>query len=739
MGIALVLCGLVSVGSVLPEAMASAGASSTSPSKTSPSSPSNGEGRIVRLPTGDRVALADDGHAQTIVPAVGRSDIRFVSQRYGGHSYVIPSDKLPLVATGELDRERFEVTRPPEQDESVPSRTSEPPSVLATEPSSVSFGVRRWPHDDDTPVRRTLTYRNRGDVNLQLELGVRLRTPNGEPAPSGAVGLSDHSITVPADDTRSITVTTNTEHRGPNGRYTGSVTAEPVGEHRDLADEVATPIAVRKEVESYDLTLKSIGPDGKPSSYGFGFVLRLDNDAPTEVYDPDGTAEIRLPKGTYVLSDYISDPTGFYSLVRPTLRLNRDRTVVADARIARPVRTTLLNREARPALVELGFFRASRFGYSSSVLFDDFEDIYAGQIGPPGPSAGFTGHVSSQWGRRRSDGTFLDSPYTYALADPIPGRFPTGYRRTVSDDDLAVVHAARNAQASRRRAGLSQYGFAPGLDWVTSAHFPYSLPATARHYLDPRARWKTELHEFESDTVTSLSGPIRWYGAGTAHDEQWNAAVFGPALPRPDLAVRVGDSLEVGLPMYSDADGNRGYSAYDVARTELRRRGELVARSRAPGRLRAELPSGRSSYTLHTSAERSSYSEYTTRIEARWRFRSHTTTGTGAPLPLWVVRYAPHVDGHNQDRPGEQTELPIRLEAQPGADVGRVERVRLEVSTDDGSTWRPVRVDDEGEHRFRATFRTPDDARFVSLRAHAYDSRGNEVEQTVIRAYGLAE
>ncbi|WP_128382352.1 S8 family serine peptidase [Streptomyces cavernae] len=35
--------------------------------------------------------------------------------------------------------------------------------TVTTEPASVDLGVQQWPHGDDQPVRRTLTYSNLGD------------------------------------------------------------------------------------------------------------------------------------------------------------------------------------------------------------------------------------------------------------------------------------------------------------------------------------------------------------------------------------------------------------------------------------------------------------------------------------------------------------------------------------------------------------------------------------------------
>jgi hypothetical protein len=61
---------------------------------------------------------------------------------------------------------------------------------------------------------------------------------------------------------------------------------------------------------------------------------------------------------------------------------------------------------------------------------------------------------------------------------------------------------------------------------------------------------------------------------------------------------------------------------------------------------------------------------------------------------------------------------------------------RLEVSYDDGTTWRTVRLTGAGAS-WHGTLTVPRDARYVSLRASAGDDRGGSVTQEVIRAVGV--
>jgi len=69
--------------------------------------------RSVTLLTGDVVTVADAGNgrrAATVTPAKGRETVTFQTLDVDGELQVIPSDAVPYLATGVVDRELFEVT-----------------------------------------------------------------------------------------------------------------------------------------------------------------------------------------------------------------------------------------------------------------------------------------------------------------------------------------------------------------------------------------------------------------------------------------------------------------------------------------------------------------------------------------------------------------------------------------------------------------------------------------------------
>jgi hypothetical protein len=103
-----------------------------------------------------------------------------------------------------------------------------------------------------------------------------------------------------------------------------------------------------------------------------------------------------------------------------------------------------------------------------------------------------------------------------------------------------------------------------------------------------------------------------------------------------------------------------------------------------------------------------------------------------AQLPLLAVRFTPGVDSHNTAPAGRAFAVPVRVDKLPSGAYGKVGAPSVQVSYDEGRTWRKAPVVG-GTVRLRHAA----GATSVSFRATAADSKGNKVQQTIIRAYLL--
>ncbi|HWH01076.1 MAG TPA: S8 family serine peptidase [Pilimelia sp.] len=653
--------------------------------------------------------------------------------------------------------------------------------TVSVDGGSVSLGRQAWPHHDDTPVARRLTYRNAAATAVTLRLAVTATGPGGVPAPPGMFsvdtdtdtdtgtgtdtdtdtgtaagagtgaglggGADTAALTVPPGGEATVRFTADTRVAAPDGQYAGAVTATGEGV------EVRTPFVIEREAEAHDVTVRHLDRTGAPAAYPFGSLVRADG--PYDHRDlTSAETVVRVPRGRYLLASYVttpadgSRPRSTSLMVAPRLDVTGPATVTVDARRAGALHITVPHRDARPAAVDVGAHWAHP-GVQFSALGGSLDSVYAGRVGPPTPPVpGFTAHVTGDFARPLPDGGFGASPYAYHLAWFRRGSMYTGFTRRVSAGQLAVERQrfARHADGAKGwKFDFPRY--ADGAAGATAASLDLDLPGTRVDYYTtaPGVRWSTEFHEW-----TLANGWLRVLGAhvrsgvrhraGRAGTAQWNHGVFGPTLagaPAPDLWVaRRGDRLTVAPPLFGDGADRPGWSATASATAALYRDGARVAGDElldGP----VDVAPGPARYRAEFTVTRGAPALLSTRTSLAFEFTSGHVDGDGARrLPVSVVRFTPRLDQHNGAPAGRAVTVGVAVRRQPGAGRGRYPHLTVEVSYDDGATWTRVRVTGGGDRR-TAHLVHPDRAGYVSLRATARDADGNAVQQTVVRAYAL--
>lgn len=579
--------------------------------------------------------------------------------------------------------------------------------VIAETPS-ISFGTALWPHADDKPVARQLVYRNLGTSPVTLDLRTEFAT-TGQAAPAQALTLSTNKVTIPARGKASLQVTSDTSHNGPDGLYDGRIIAA-AGQQ-----QLVTPVVVDKEVESYNLTITHLGRDGKPTPSGGSWLWNLAtedfHDGPV---DAGGKEIVRLPRGAYLLQATISGAAATSQLVQPKLVIDGHRSLVVDARQAKPVDITVSRKDAKPYLTQSGFRRSTPEGpwLSLGQLFLPGNALFLGRLGDPVPDDQLTSFVMTSIGAPGRDGEFVNSPYTYNLLDTRRGSPFDGLTRRVSDRSLAHVASTFHGSLATPDAAAIQVASQPNVRPPLGVGFRMTLPAKVDQYYEPGATEWTRIYQDES---INLTAPARRFRAGTTQ-ERWNAAVHAPGFAGQGSAVRAGDALKVQLFSHNDADGHAGTSE-GAAVTKLSRDGKVVAESDEFGKLDATGQPA-SQYRLETSLAG------TTSVVANFR------SDADGPLPLRFVRFHPAVDTRNHLPRKPTTLLPFTYDAQPGTPA--VKNLVIEYSPDGGKTW--TRASTAGA---RAIFSTPPTAAQISLRATVTDKTGNTTTQTTLNAISL--
>jgi hypothetical protein len=149
------------------------------------------------------------------------------------------------------------------------------------------------------------------------------------------------------------------------------------------------------------------------------------------------------------------------------------------------------------------------------------------------------------------------------------------------------------------------------------------------------------------------------------------------------------------------------------------------------------IPESAGTYTLRATAIRElPWSSIGTRADVEWKFQEPGAGGPAEPLPLLVVKARGQVDDQNRAPAGKLFPLVLTAQSQPGLPAPKLNLLGAEASFDDGQTWRSLPVIFDRDTGL-TILRHPAGPGFVSLRIKARDKAGNEVTQTVRRAYQI--
>jgi subtilisin family serine protease len=622
---------------------------------------------------------------------------------------------------------------------------------VTVQPPSVNFGQAVWPHTDDPVLVRSVTYHNDGAAPVALALTASLAFADHTPAPTGMIRVEPATLTVPAGGSADATVTVDTNGDGPDGAFSGAVVA--------TADDtrVATVVAVEREVESYDLTLRSIDRAGQPGSelvviaplhHGTGTLLGL----------LDGEITGRLPRDGYALYARALNGSATF-LAYPRLTLDHNATVEFDERLARPIEVAL----AGTPLTVQGI-AATTVDLANSVEVQNAafgSSLFTAQVGPEASPDEFqsAAHLFAV-----RTGSTDDAPEPYNFARRERGHLLTGWRETVRSSQLATIEASHVAAAHSmmRRFLTPVLADLPQFGEVTTGSFLDFPPIAHRteHVFGAGVLWNTHLAQFEPirDIPDAFYNAeeifaARAYRPGQRYVERWHHAPFGPAFANivgTSPATRQGDMLTLRPSLCSDA--NVPARAMDVnapIRSTLFRDGAKFA-ERFPGLqpffAPVEVPPGAATYRLETEQSRGPDAfdpnkiifELSLHVSAAWTFRSQHVPGTAPQiLSLPTPRFFPALDDQ-QSVHGPLLLLPVLIDRPEDAPRLRIASVRVEISFDDGATWSPVPGVPTGEHWLGLVIH-PRHAAFASLRATAEDIAGNRGEVSIIRAYQIAD
>ncbi|WP_105971041.1 S8 family serine peptidase [Streptomyces geranii] len=617
--------------------------------------------------------------------------------------------------------------------------------TVSSEASSVGFGAQQWPHTDDTPLTKKITYRNTGTSAVTLRLAVQATDADGKPAPRGLFTVSPKRVTVPAGGTASVDVTADTRTVPAGGDYSGALVAT------GGSQSVRTALAADAEVESYDLTLNVLDGNGDPAF--FPFIILYGLDSPALLWNLGGTegiARFRAPKGAYnvfaLVTTWSGADAGTAELVQPRLSLTADTRTVLDAREAKPVSLTPPDPDATSNGAYASYImRAAGSGLAVGILTgSDFSRLRTARSGASAsPADGFEAQVGATFSKGTD--TAYDLLYTRS------GSFFDGFSHTTSTSELARADISAGSPAAGKTGSVGAAWYSPFDEGYSVAAADFALPGRQRHYVTvpKNYTWGFDFVQKGADDghETFQSSAGRTYRAGRSYSETFNTGVFGPSLaegPGGGGVSRTGDDLKICLPQFADGSGHVGDSVTGTAKVTLTsggvpylyRTSSALERKYLRCRPVTTLPAARQSYRLTSEFSRpAEVSGVSTRVSASWTFVSGRVSGTRETvLPLSSVRFAPELTSASTAKAGTRLTVPLVVE---GAAATRgVKALDVEVSYDAGATWRKTDVRSSGSTR-QVTLTHPADAGSVSFRARLTDTGGNAHIVTITDAYRL--
>ncbi|MCB5165848.1 S8 family peptidase [Streptomyces bambusae] len=609
-------------------------------------------------------------------------------------------------------------------------------AVVVSEPGSLDFGTQLWPHADDKPAVKTLTYRNLGTQAVTLKLSVAATGPAGGPAPAGMFAVKHTQVTVPAGGTAQTSVTVDTRKGAADGAFDGTVVAAGGGQ------SVRTAVTVVREVESYDVTFRHTDDKGANAGAYYTSVLHRGRFGLKRIDLPvnaNGTAVQRLPKGDYLLESLVTSPgTGNRTaiFVQPVLKVTGKTTVALDARKARPFAVTAPDPAAKLTSAVLGYDApAMMMGTSWSV--GGSTKLTTAGLGPV--SAGMQAQYQGVWKVPGTAGRNVDYRFAFHRA----GSWFTGLTQAVTRAQVAEVRLGVGASvAAKGRVYATPYG-ASGFSVGSQAPLEGSLPMAVTQYVNTAGvdwHWSAAQLDARGDEAGSHStGPVA-YTAGKRYALNFNTGVLGPDLgaSAEQGASRYGNTIETNVQMFVDGEGHDGGYQAD-GYTRLESGGRVIASNPSPGWLSAEVPAASAAYRLTVEANRSpAHATTSTKVTAVWTFTSARPSGEQAvKLPLSTVRLAPKLRLNGTAPAGGTLKVPLHV-AGAAAAAGKPATLAVSVSYDGGRTWKALTVTTDAKGARSVTVQHPSTAKAATFRVDLKDKSGNTVRETITNAYRLA-
>lgn len=393
-------------------------------------------------------------------------------------------------------------------------------------------------------------------------------------------------------------------------------------------------------------------------------------------------------------------------------------------------------------------------GAEAVVLVSDRPGIYvfsvkkADNIGIPAYTLGQEDGTALL--NRIANGTTLidlrgiaNSPYVYNIAMMVPGVIPEDPSDEVTAENSAIVtNHFRGTKGST--VGETTSAIRPGEGGIVQVVNWINAPLDREDWYSTGTKWPTmdkmqwlqSVYPNPNQIGQRLSDSLWNYDAGDKREETWLGAAIGQS--QYIQAYRDGDKIIINNHEFGDSEpthwGDFSWQD-DTGNVQMFKDGKLYQQDKyftnsKPITVSPEL----ATYRVVMNTKQSMWSPLSTTTSTAWTFKSAQPANGKEDLALLWPKYDINLDGENNAKGGSTDHFDLSFELQSGA-ISDMRGLEASVSTDDGNTWSNAKVQNN-DGKYTVTVKNPVSG-YVSLKIKAWDANGSQIEQTLIRAYGV--
>ncbi|WP_238697042.1 S8 family serine peptidase [Streptomyces sp. E5N298] len=336
--------------------------------------------------------------------------------------------------------------------------------------------------------------------------------------------------------------------------------------------------------------------------------------------------------------------------------------------------------------------------------------------------------------------------YLYDLADYHQGGVPNDPSAATDPGSLARIDNTFASPAGRKivesREDSPAYEHWP-------AAYPYAVfggtrvPPFPKEPVVPghRTDWVSAGRGIKWQQYAAIDGwatftDIAGYEPGSIHSEHWFGPIIRPRMVSFEVPHRVGNGMGGMVTGFGDGGSAHSGDTGLMSRSFSLYQGDtlLMRNGPRPDFGVGDLSSQKLPYRLVVDTKgNTDLTPYSAMTHTEWRFLSGSADDQA--IPLVQLDYSTELDGAGRaERTSAFSVRPVVVGSDDARDA--VTSVELEVSYDDGASWRPQALK-AGKAAWQTRLHAPARAGYVSLRVTAKQGNGGAVSQTIHRAFGL--